>query len=284
MKKINFRYYLFFLFLFHGCTDDSRLKDFEYRLIVEGWIEEGNVPYVILTQNKPLLSNIDSTSIEDMVVRWAKVSVSDGEETEVLSGRIDKNYFPPFVYRGIKMLGKAGKTYTLNVEYSGRTWTAKTCIPESAPLKSIRTLPVADKDTLFSIEATFDDPGDTKNYYKFYTKIKGRNTRYMPALMGDLDDNLFNGQSITIGVSQGIDQTQVKDFDANFNIRDTVSVKFCTQTEFGFRYWTAYANELINSQNPFFPANQNLPSNLTGGALGIWCGYGKQTYEVTYHP
>lgn len=284
LKKMDLRYYLFFLLLCHGCVDDSNLKDFEYKLIVEGRIEEGNVPYVILTQSKPLLSNIDSTSMEDMVVRWAKVSVSDGEKTEVLSGRIDKNYFPPFVYRGMTMLGEAGKTYTLKVEYSGRTWTAETIIPESVPLKNIQTIPLTGNDTLFSIEATFNDPGDTKNYYKFYTKLKSRNSRYMPALMGNLDDNLFNGQSITIGINQGIDQTQSKDFDSNFNIRDTVSVKFCTQTEFGFRYWTAYENELINGQNPFFPANQNLPTNINNDALGIWCGYGEQTYEIIFQP
>lgn len=120
MPKIRLYCLLFCLLLFNGCVETSNLDDFEYKLVVEGWIKEGEAPHVILTQNKPLLSNIDSTSIEDMVVRWAKVSVSDGEETEVLSGRIDKNYFPPFIYRGSRLSGEAGKTYTLKVEYSGR--------------------------------------------------------------------------------------------------------------------------------------------------------------------
>lgn len=281
MPKRYFPYYLLCCLLSIGCTEDTHLKDFEFRLVVDGWIKEGDVPYVILTQTKPLLSNIDSTSIEDMVIRWAKVSVSDGEETEVLSGRIDKNYFPPFIYRGGKMLGKAGKTYTLKVEYSGRVWTSETYIPKSVPLKSIRAKSVSN-DTLFSIEATFDDPGTEKNYYKFFTRVRHKNTRFLGALMGNLDDNMFNGQSMTTTVNQGIDQRQIKDFDSHFNVRDTVSVQFCTMPEFGFQYWTAYENELVNGQNPFFPANQNLPTNIGDGGLGIWCGYGQETYEVIH--
>lgn len=281
MPKIRLYCLLFCLLLFNGCVETSNLDDFEYKLVVEGWIKEGEAPHVILTQNKPLLSNIDSTSIEDMVVRWAKVSVSDGEETEVLSGRIDKNYFPPFIYRGSRLSGEAGKTYTLKVEYSGREWTAETTIPASLPLTAL-VPEIAANDTLYSIEATFSDPVNEKNYYKFFTKVVHKNTRFLSSLLGNFDDNLFNGQSMTVTVNQGIDQRQFKNFESHFHIRDTVLVQFCTLPEFGFRYWTAYENELVNGQNPFFPANQNLPTNINNGGIGIWCGYGQKTYSVSY--
>ncbi len=281
MPKIRLYCLLFCLLLSNGCVETSNLDDFEYKLVVEGWIKEGEAPHVILTQNKPLLSNIDSTSIEDMVVRWAKVSVSDGEETEVLSGRIDKNYFPPFIYRGSRLSGEAGKTYTLKVEYSGREWTAETTIPASLPLTAL-VPEIAANDTLYSIEATFSDPANEKNYYKFFTKVVHKNTRFLSSLLGNFDDNLFNGQSMTVTVNQGIDQRQFKNFESHFHIRDTVLVQFCTLPEFGFRYWTAYENELVNGQNPFFPANQNLPTNINNGGIGIWCGYGQKTYSVSY--
>ena len=264
MPKIRLYCLLFCLLLSNGCVETSNLDDFEYKLVVEGWIKEGEAPHVILTQNKPLLSNIDSTSIEDMVVRWAKVSVSDGEETEVLSGRIE-----------------AGKTYTLKVEYSGREWTAETTIPASLPLTAL-VPEIAANDTLYSIEATFSDPANEKNYYKFFTKVVHKNTRFLSSLLGNFDDNLFNGQSMTVTVNQGIDQRQFKNFESHFHIRDTVLVQFCTLPEFGFRYWTAYENELVNGQNPFFPANQNLPTNINNGGIGIWCGYGQKTYSVSY--
>lgn len=281
MPKIHIYHLLFCLLLLNGCIETSNLNDFEYKLVVEGWIKEGEVPFVILTQTKPLISNIDSTSIEDMIVRWAKVSVSDGEETEVLSGRIDKNYFPPFIYRGSRILGKAGKTYILKIEYSGQEWTAQTLIPASVPVTSL-TPKLATNDTLYSIEATFNDPLNEKNYYKLFTKVTHKNTRFLSSLMGNFDDNLFNGQSMTVTVNQGISQRQFKNFESHFHIHDTVLVQFCTLPEFGFRYWTAYENELVNGQNPFFPANQNLPTNISNGGIGIWCGYGRETYRVVY--
>ena len=281
MPRIHTYCLLLCLLLLNGCVETSNLDDFEYKLVVEGWIKEGEVPYIILTQTKPLLSNIDSTSIEDMVVRWAKVSVSDGEKTEVLTGRIDKNYFPPFIYRGNQLLGEAGKTYTLKVEYSGREWTAQTTIPASVPLTGL-VPELSANDTLYSIEATFTDPADEKNYYKLFTKVLHKNTRFLSSLMGNFDDNLFNGQSMNITVNQGIDQRRLKNFESHFNIHDTVLIQFCTLPEFGFRYWTAYENELINGQNPFFPANQNLPTNIGNGGVGIWCGYGRKTYSVFY--
>lgn len=265
--------------LLWGCSDDSGIEDYRYRLVVEGWIEEGSVPYVILSQNKPLISTVDSTSIEDMIIRWAKVSVSDGEKTEILRGRIDGGYFPPFIYRGIEMRGEAGKTYTLTVEYSGHVWHAETTIPESMPLTSLKTEPVEGQDTLYSIRATFSDPPGEKNYYKFFTRIHNRQGRYLPSLMGNLDDNLFDGKEMTVTVNQGIEMKAIKKFNAYFHVQDTVFVKFCTMSQFDFDFWTAYENEQINSQNPLFPANQNLPSNISSGR-GCWCGYGKSTYVI----
>lgn len=265
--------------LLWGCSDDSGIEDYRYRLVVEGWIEEGSVPYVILSQNKPLISTVDSTSIEDMIIRWAKVSVSDGEKTEILRGRIDGDYFPPFIYRGIEMRGEAGKTYTLTVEYSAHVWHAETTIPESMPLTSLKTEPVEGQDTLYSIRATFSDPPGEKNYYKFFTRIHNRQGRYLPSLMGNLDDNLFDGKEMTVTVNQGIEMKAIKKFNAYFHVQDTVFVKFCTMSQFDFDFWTAYENEQINSQNPLFPANQNLPSNISSGR-GCWCGYGKSTYVI----
>lgn len=268
---------VFLFFLLQGCLKEIGEEGYQYCLVVEGWIEEGSVPYVILSQNNPLISNVDSTSIEAMIIRWAKVTVSDGETTEVLRGRIDGDYFPPFIYRGIEMRGVVGKTYTLSVEYSGQVWTATTTIPKSVPLRALETEGV--QDTLFALKARFDDPAGEKNYYKFFTRVHNRQGRYLPSLMGNFDDNMFDGTSMEVTVNQGIEMKELKKFSAYFHAEDTVYVKFCTMSKFDFDFWTAYENEQINSQNPLFPANQNLPSNIIGGR-GCWCGFGKQTYVI----
>lgn len=266
--------------LFLQACDETEDEGFHYTLAVEGWIEEGDVPYVILTQTMPFYSVVDSIAVEEMVIRWAKVSVSDGEKTEILRGHIDKDYFPPFVYRGVYMLGEAGKTYTLKVEYSGRVWEAGTTIPAAVELQEIQATVLPENDTLQSIEATFLDPAGEKNYYRFYTKVEGKDKRYTGSMMGNLDDNLFDGEKMKSSVFQGLSLIQKKSFNPYFHAGDTVWVKFTTTPEFGFRYWTAYENEVINSQNPFLPATKNLPSNILPDGKGIWCGYGRKIYRV----
>lgn len=276
MKRIAGIYCFVVMMICFGCNEaeDDR---FQYTIAVEGWIDEGDVPYVILTQTVPFFSVLDSMAIEDMVIRWAKVSVSDGEQTEILTGHIDKNYFPPFIYRGSTLFGETGKSYTLKIEYSGRIWEAVTTIPSAVSLTEIATSILPENDTLQTIKATFTDPPDEKNYYRFYTKVRNQNKRYIGALMGNFDDNLFDGKEMKASVFQGLDLTRKKSFNPYFHVNDTVMVKFTTTTEFGFRYWTAYENEIINSQNPFLPVTKNLPSNIPEGK-GIWCGYGKRVY------
>ncbi|MDE6451090.1 MAG: DUF4249 domain-containing protein, partial [Odoribacter sp.] len=217
--------FVFLFFSLFGCVDEDGMESYRYRLVVEGWIEEGNVAYVILSQNNPLISTVDSTSIENMVIRWAKVTVSDGEKSEILRGRIDGNYFPPFIYHGTELMGQAGKTYTLTVEYSGHVWTAETTIPESLPLTSLRAEPVEGRDTLYSLKATFRDPEGEKNYYKFFTRIMDKKGRFLPSLMGNFDDNLFDGKEMEVTVNQGIQMKELKKFSAYFHERDTVIVK-----------------------------------------------------------
>ncbi len=272
-------WFIWLFLLFIWACEMKEEHAFQHTIAVEGWIEEGDVPYVILTQTVPFFSVLDSVAMEDMVIRWAKVSVSDGEHSEILAGRIDKNYFPPFIYRGIQLVGEAGKTYTLKVEYSGRTWEATTTIPPSVKLDTLIAKRLPDSDTLKNIEATFHDPVGEKNYYRLHTRIWNKDSRYIGSLMGNLDDNLFDGQEMKTSVFQGLNLIQKQNFNPYFHISDTVLIKFTTTTEFGFRYWTAYENEIINSQNPFLPAVKNLPSNIPGGK-GIWCGYGKQEYII----
>lgn len=109
-----------------GCTPefDFGSIDFEPQIVVEGWIENGGVANVCLTQALTMDMDTAGTSISDIAIRWAKVTVSDGQTEEVLTGRVDKNYMPPFIYRGSRIKGETGKTYRLKVEYSGRVLTA----------------------------------------------------------------------------------------------------------------------------------------------------------------
>ena len=103
--------------LVSGCNEEKTTLA-EKRLVVEGWIDSGEFPVVKLTRTMPLGVDhkVDIDKLSDYMERWAKVTISDGERSEVMVGRYDKNYFPPFVYTSYEMRGEVGKTYTITVE------------------------------------------------------------------------------------------------------------------------------------------------------------------------
>lgn len=268
--------------LFGGCEPkwDFGSVEFEPQIVVEGWIESGDFPCVCLTQTKTLDMPLDSAALFDVAIRWAKVTVSDGTNSEVLTGRVDKRYTPPFIYTGSNLRGEAGKHYTLKIEYSGRTATATTYIPEPVELNQITVSKCDDSDTLYQIKANFRDNLTEKNYYKFFTQVLSSDKRYFSSFLGTFDDTVLpeNGQA-TVEVYRGFRFTDLKGYTPFYKEQDIVSVKFTQISQDGFLFWSGYENEVTNGKNPLFPSSSNLKSNIKGG-LGIWCGYGISTYLV----
>jgi len=56
-------------------------------------------------------------------------------------------------------------------------------------------------------------------------------------------------------------------------------MKFRTMPKHGYDFWNSWQNEVVNGQNPIFPATVSLQSNIQGG-IGIWCGYGSYSYRI----
>jgi hypothetical protein len=50
-------------------------------------------------------------------------------------------------------------------------------------------------------------------------------------------------------------------------------VKFCTIDHEAFEYLRTFETEVMNNGNPF-AAPSSVKTNITGGALGAWIGYG----------
>ena len=126
MKK-----YLFFLiiaFAFAACNEDLDMEgDNASCLVVEGWIEDGGFPVVMLTRSLPVTTEYQSMDdLSDYMLRWARVTVSNGEDSVVLTGKYDRGYFPLFIYTTSRMRGEAGKEYTLTVEYRDYYATCRT--------------------------------------------------------------------------------------------------------------------------------------------------------------
>ncbi|MGV3508292.1 MAG: DUF4249 domain-containing protein [Sphingobacteriaceae bacterium] len=277
--------FLLFALLIAACEKEEPNKFGEYspKFIVEGWIEQDDYPYVILTHNIPFFTTLDSAQISEIVIRWAKVSVSDGETTEILTAKRDKDYFPPYIYRGYKLKGEPGKTYTLTIEYAGNTLTSTTTIPNRTPLDSIWFIPRENNEDKLQLQVRIKDNAAEKNYYKLYTKTDS-NKQYVPTLLSNHDDKYFNGKELTLQVNTGPENNLTVKNDFYFKKGETVRVKFSSIPKEGFDFWRSFQDEVMNSSNPLIGSTGKIESNIKGPGLGIWCGYGSSVYLVTARP
>ena len=65
--------------LLFGCLkEESYVPAYQQKLIVDGRIELGRHAIVSLSLNEKYDGGIDSLELSDMIVRWAKVTVSNG--------------------------------------------------------------------------------------------------------------------------------------------------------------------------------------------------------------
>jgi hypothetical protein len=258
---------------------DLDIVNYEPKLVIDGWIEDGTFPRVILSSSASYFEEIDSTKVRNLVVSTAKITVSDGENEEVLTFGKDNRYFPPYVYKGTSLRGVTGKTYTLKVETKGNIYTATTTIPPPARFEELWFEHVAGKDSLGYIYGRFTDNGDTDNYYRVFTQRQSKDERYVPVYLSAVGDQSFNGKSFTFSLLRGPDNfTNVVD-DLYFAEGDTVMIKFCTMDKAHFDFWRTLERELYVLGNPFASSGNEILSNIDNKkALGVWGGYG-----VTYY-
>ena len=233
------------LFTLLGSCLGKVSTDTEYhrQLVVEGRIEAGGPAEVMLSENLPFLDVITEQTLEAAVVRYAKVTVtSDDGQSEILTGYYDRNYPTRFVYRSARLHGRTGGTYTLTVDYRGRTCTAVTTVPEPIPLRELRAEPVC--DSLFTLQALFDDP-PAKNAYFAECRTTDPGA-YSPALMGVVDDSVLdNGGSVTLTVNRPLQYLKIKEYKQYFRPGETVDVRFSHISSPTFDFWSRLENEML---------------------------------------
>ena len=175
MRK-SFIYIIGIIFAILGCSE-SYIPVADPQIVVEGWIESDGFPVVIVTSTVPVAEEyMDYDSLSNYIIRWAKVSVSDGTDEVVLTGKLNNDYFPPYIYTSSRMVGEPGKRYTLKVEYSGRVVTAETTIPKPVPLDWLKVKPLSNGKV--SIVAGLKDDRTSKDQYKFFTKRMRKDSIY----------------------------------------------------------------------------------------------------------
>lgn len=247
-------------------------------LVVEGWIEEGLPPVVMLTRAVDLTG--DSATFDGFVEKWARVSVFDGETRHVLTGRINRDYVPEFIYTAAELVGQPGHTYRLLVETETDTLTASATMPGHPRLERLEAERVGGSDTLWLLKAYVGQVAEG-DYYKLFVREDGEDRRYYGAFMGTFSASAYaaeDGWTITRGLHATYDDTD-SPFSHYFKSGSRVSVRLCSLESAVYDFWNVYDSNISMGQNLFFTFAGNCPGNIDGG-LGYWAAYGMSSRSI----
>ena len=140
------------------------------KVFIEGMLYPGQKPQIFISKSNPFFSS--NVTPQQVFARGAVVKITSGTSVDVLVADSTFNKFrcrwEPF-YRG-NIAAQLGKTYTLEVNYEGKIYTASTTINQKAvKIDSIKYTPeffdvYGGHDGV--IITITDNPG-TKDYYRF---------------------------------------------------------------------------------------------------------------------
>jgi len=261
-----------------SCVEDTPVPQ-EF-IVVEAWIESGEAPVVILSRS--FVPSEEEQSLSDLgqyILKWARVTVSDGEREVVLTGKTSRNHMPPYIYTTGRMFGEVGRTYTLTVDVDENHCVASTVIPPPAELDSAEPVPYGNKEGAWLIKARWHDNPAEKNVYKFFTKIHGVDSLYASARMHFVDDALMAGEEGEVFLTPSLNVYRSGDHWGHFLSGETVYVKFCTMDPACAAIMKSMEDAETETKYPIFVTNRNIPGNVSG-ALGYFIGYGRTDYVV----
>lgn len=258
----------------------------ELPVVVEGWIEQDYPPLVMVTHAADLKDGIGP--LEEYVEKWVRVSVAvDGGRPQMLTGKIDNRYNPPFVFSTSRIRGRVGSRYTLMVETERDTIVATAVIPPPLPIDSLTVTPTS-VDSLRSIILWAHVQQSDTVYYKIFASSRAMGeTRLYSSFLGTFapaDYRANEGRT----VNRGIHGTSIagEPFSPLWNVGDVATVELATMTREGYDFWTAYEASVSLGGNLFFPVASGCPTNLHsrhGMAKGFWLGYGASVRYVPVH-
>lgn len=269
------------IFVFSCCRQEDICHD---KMVVEGWIDAGKHPIVMLHISYSLHKTPpDSTTLLDVLaehmILFGKVTIFDGEDSVILTGRVDTNYMPPYIYTTTKIIGEVGKTYSLRASYTTPYTTliakSQTEIPAVATFDSIR---VTEYDKQLNVVGYANNLETGAPYILMARTTNQRQYKICPT--GAFRATAPN---MAITINNPLDFTgEGMILQTLFPKTDTVgvSIKFAKVGEAEFQMWDSYIAQNMTQGMFFMETHGNILSNIEGGN-GYWCGMGASEYTIS---
>ena len=281
----------------NSCSKEVKIDipGFEEQVVIDGSIETGTPAIIFLSNTRDIYAPTDINSYLSGFISGATVTVSNGSITDTLTEICTDNLPAGFesiaeeffglpidqlvnlhlcAYVSTGLVGEVGKTYTLKVIHNDKTYTSSTKIENPTAL-----------DNFFWKEQT-NLPGYGFSWAKITdSPVMGDAYRWEVKNLGDLfyskpfqpftDDRFYNGLTFEFSVENPMsfrDSTIEDQYKGYYKLGDTIVVKFSKLGKKEYQFFEKKYNQIYSGGNPFATPT-NIPTNIEGGALGIWAGF-----------
>jgi hypothetical protein len=280
-----------------SCTKEVQIDipGYKDQLVIDGSIETGQPAIVLLSKTNNVYSPTNFQAYLEGFVSGATVVISNGSQTDTLT-EICSDNLPPgteeiaaaffglpvdvlvnlhlCAYISLGMVGEVGKTYTLKVINNGSEYTASTNITNPTPLDSVYWKPEGSfLDRGFSW-VKLSDPAQSGDSYAWEVKLAGM-PNFKRTFNPFFNDKFFNGKTFDFAYENPMsfdDPNGDPAYRGYYKLGDTVIVKLSKIGKREYNFFEKKYNQMYSGGNPFATPT-NIPSNIQGGALGIWVGY-----------
>ena len=280
-----------------SCSKEVKIDipGFDEQIVIDGSIETGTPAIIFLSNSKDIYAPTDINSYLSGFISGATVTVSNGTITDTLTEICTDNLPAGFesiaaaffglpieqlvnlhlcAYVSTGIVGEVGKTYSLKVLYNNKTYTSSTKIENPTALDNLFWREQANLPGYgFSWAKITDSPimGDA---YRWEVKNLG-DLFYSKPFQPFTDDRFYNGKTFEFSVENPMsfkDQTIENQYKGYYKLGDTIVVKFSKLGKKEYQFFEKKYNQIYSGGNPFATPT-NIPTNIEGGALGIWAGF-----------
>ena len=281
----------------NACSKEVKIDmpGFEEQFVIDGSIETGSPAIIFLSNTRDIYAPTDINSYLSGFISGATVIVSNGTITDTLIEICTDNLPAGFesiaeeffglpidqlvnlhlcAYVSTGLVGEVGKTYTLKVINNDKTYTSSTKIENPSALDNLYWKEQVNLPGYgFSWAKITDSPvmGDA---YRWEVKNSG-DLFYSKPFQSFTDDRFFNGLTFEFSVENPMsfrDSTIEDQYRGYYKLGDTIVVKFSKLGKKEFQFFEKKYNQIYSGGNPFATPT-NIPTNIEGGALGVWAGF-----------
>ena len=265
-----------------ACTEEYQfdVENNNEKLVVDAVLtslNDSKSNYVRLTTlNNKISSNNNNGESNVKPITDAIVTIKDnlGNSETLTYDHSTDNYLydPKGYYRINKLKGIVGRTYTLEIIWNNKKYTASSQLLDVTEINKItfREKYLESKKVTVTIPLLhFTEPQDTKNYYLLHYSVNGfsgsnRNWAYSVISDEHLIEDV-NGLEIDDGQSGS-----GRDFYYEMHPGDKVVVYMESLTQEAYDFYTSLIKQFESDGGAFTQNPASPPGNISNGALGLF--------------